>query len=73
MAGQARLAEPDVKPLIAVFEAAWAVVGRNAYAFDAEERDQLRCDLASQIARLAASGINNRRELVRRSILRFLH
>jgi len=70
---QARLTEPDARSLIAVFEAAWVVVGRNAYAFDQEERDQLRCDLAKQIARLVASGIDNNRELVRRSVLRFMH
>jgi hypothetical protein len=73
MAGQVRLTQPDVSALIAVFEAAWVVVGRNAYAFDQVERDQLRCELAKQIARLVASGINNNRELVRRSVLRFMH
>jgi len=59
MAGQARQTELD-------FEAAWVVVGRGAYAFDREERDRLRCDLALQIARLVASGVNDNRELVRR-------
>jgi len=73
MAGQARQTELDVSSLMAVFEAAWVVVGRGAYAFDREERDRLRCDLALQIARLVASGVKDNRELVRRSILRFLH
>ena len=67
MAGQARQTELDDISLMAVFEAAWAVIGREAYAFDQEDRDRLRCDLALQIARLVASGVNNDRELVRRS------
>ena len=73
MAGQARQTELDDISLMAVFEAAWAVIGREAYAFDQEDRDRLRCDLALQIARLVASGVNNDRELVRRSVLRFMH
>ena len=73
MAGQARQTELDDISLMAVFEAAWAVVGREAYAFDQEERDRLRCDLAIQIARLIASGIDDHGELVRRSVLRFVH
>jgi hypothetical protein len=35
--------------------------------------DWLRCVLACQIARLAASGVDDTAELVRRSILRFLN
>jgi len=70
MAGQA---DVDINSLMAVYDAAWAVVGRYAYALDHEERDRLRCDLACQIARLAASGVDDTAELVRRSILRFLH
>ena len=73
MAGQARHTELDDISLRAVFEAAWAVIGREAYAFDQEDRDRLRTDLIMQIARLIASGIDDDRELVRRSILRFLH
>jgi hypothetical protein len=73
MAGQVRLTELDDLSLMAVFDAAWAVIGREAYAFDQEDRDRLQCDLALQIARLVASGVNDDRELVRRSILRFLH
>ena len=73
MAGQARRADPDVSCLMAVFDAAWSVVGRYAYALDEAERDQLRCDLALQIARLVASGIDDHCELVRRSVLRFMH
>ena len=34
MAGRARHADPGVISLIAVFEAAWSVVGRYAYALD---------------------------------------
>jgi hypothetical protein len=68
-----RPAEVDITPLMAVYEAAWAVVGRYAYALDHEERGRLRCDLACHIARLAASGVDDSAELVRRSILRFLH
>ena len=70
MAGQA---DVDINSLMAVYDAAWAVVGRYAYALDHEERDRLRCDLACQIARLAASGVDDTAELIRRSILRFLH
>ena len=73
MAGQDTRTEIDDISLIAVFEAAWAVIGRDAYAFDQHERDRLRCDLALQIARLVASGIDDHRELVRRSVLRFVH
>ena len=73
MAGHARQTELDDISLRAVFEAAWAVVGRKAYAFDQEDQDRLRSDLVVQIARLIASGVNDDRELVRRSILRFLH
>lgn len=73
MAGQARQTAIDDTALMTVFEAAWAVVGREAYAFDQEERDRLRCDLALQIARLVASGIDDHGELVRRSVLRFVH
>lgn len=73
MAGQARQTELDDISLAAVFEAAWAVVGRDDYAFDQEARDRLRCDLVLQIARLVASGIDDNRELIRRSVLRFMH
>jgi hypothetical protein len=48
---------------MAVFEAAWAVVGRDAYAFDQDERDRLRCELVLQIARLVANGIDDNGEL----------
>ena len=70
MAGQA---DVDINSLMAVYEAAWAVVGRHAYALDQHERDRLRCELACQIARLAATGVDDTAELVRRSILRFLN
>jgi hypothetical protein len=69
----ARQAEVDINSLTAAYEAAWAVVGRYAYALDHEERVRLRCDLACQVARLAASGVDDTAELVRRSILRFLN
>jgi hypothetical protein len=59
--------------LIAVFEAAWPVVGCHAHFLDQEEADKLRCDLAMEIARLASSGVRDPRELVRRSIRRFVH
>ena len=73
MARQDKQTELDDISLRAVFEAAWAVVGRKAYAFDQEDQDRLRCDLAIQIARLVASGIDDHGELIRRSVLRFLH
>ena len=68
-----RQTELDDISLAAVFEAAWAVVGRKAYAFDQQDRDRLRSELVLQIARLIASGIDDHGELIRRSVLRFLH
>ena len=65
----ARQAEVDVNSLTTAYKAAWAVVGRHAYDLDHEERDRLRCELACQIARLAASGVDDTAELVRRSII----
>jgi hypothetical protein len=59
--------------LVDVFNAAWVVVGRQAYSLHREEEEQLRLDLASCIGRLVASGVDNPGELVRRSISRFLH
>ena len=49
MAGQPKQIGVDDISLAALFEAAWAVVGRKAYAFDQEDQDRLRCDLAIQI------------------------
>jgi hypothetical protein len=59
--------------LVEVFKAAWVVVGRRAYSLNFVEEEQLRCDLASYIGRLFISGVDDPRELLRRSILRFLH
>ena len=73
MARAVDIAEKVLDSLAEVFEAAWLVVGRRGHSLDQEEEEQLRCDLASQIARLAAGGITDSRELVRRSILRFVH
>jgi hypothetical protein len=64
-------AVPDC--LVEVFETAWAVVGCHAHSLDQEDADKLRCDLAMEIARLVASGVNDTRELARRSILRFVN
>lgn len=73
MAGHASQTEPDPCPLVEVFRAAWVVVGRRAYALPSVEQEQLRCDLASCIGRLFLSGVDDPAELLRRSILRFLH
>jgi hypothetical protein len=63
----------DCGSLVDVFNAAWVVVGRTAYSLSPEEEAQLRCDLASCIGRLVVSGVEDPGELLRRSILRFLH
>ena len=63
--------DPDV--LAEVFKAAWQVVGSRAYTLHPEEEEQLRCDLASRIGRLAVSGVDDPRELLRRSVIPFLH
>jgi hypothetical protein len=65
--------EIDAGALSEVFQAAWVVVGRRAYSLSPEEEAQLRCDLASCIGQLFVSGVDDPRELLRRSILRFLH
>ena len=59
--------------LAEVFKAAWVVVGRRAYSLNFAEEEQLRYDLASYIGRLFISGVDDPRELLRRSVLRFLH
>ena len=69
------MARPDTRTdnsLAEVFKAAWMVVGRRAYSPHFAEEEQLRYDLASYIGRLF-SGVDDPRELLRRSVLRFLH
>jgi hypothetical protein len=49
------------------------VIGRRSYALNNDEIDQLRLDLALCIGRMVANGVTDTRDLVRRSILHFLH
>jgi hypothetical protein len=58
---------------VEVFDAAWVVVGRRAYALRPDEETQLRLDLAICIGRLFNQGVTDPRELVRRSIMRFVN
>jgi hypothetical protein len=58
--------------LAEVFDAR-VVVGRRSYTLNHYEIDQLRVDLALCIGRMVASGVTDTRDLVRRSILHFLH
>jgi hypothetical protein len=59
--------------LAEVFDAAWVVVGRRSYTLDHDEVDQLRLELTLCIGRMVANGVTDTRDLVRRSILHFLH
>jgi hypothetical protein len=70
MAGDTQ-AEPNA--LVDVYRAAWVVVGRRAYSLNRAEEEQLRCDLASYIGRTFMNGVRDLGELLRRSILHFLH
>ena len=56
-----------------VFDAAWVIVGRRSYTLNHDEVDQLRLDLALCIGQMVANGVTDTRDLVRRSILHFLH
>lgn len=63
----------DTTSLLGVFDAAWVVVGRRSYALHPDEEAQLRLDLAICIGRLFNQGVTEPRDLVRRSIMRFVH
>jgi hypothetical protein len=63
----------DTTSILEVFDAAWVVVGRRAYALHREEEVQLKLALAICIGRLFDEGITEPRELVRRSIKPFIH
>ena len=71
----ARFAPAVKRPnsLAEVFDAAWVVVGRRSYTLHHDEIDQLRLDLALCIGRMVVTGVTDTRDLVRRSILHFLH
>ena len=73
MARRARQAQGVSNSLVEVFDAAWLVVGRRAYALNPDEEVQLMLDLALCIGRLVAEGVTQPRDLVRRSIMRFVH
>jgi hypothetical protein len=63
----------DTNALAQVFDAVWVVVGRRGYALHPDEEVQLKLDLAICIGRLFNQGVTEPRELVRRSIMRFVH
>jgi hypothetical protein len=63
----------DTNSLAEVFDAAWVVIGRRAYALHPNEEVQLKLDLAICIGRLFNQGVTEPRELVRRSITKFIH
>jgi hypothetical protein len=59
--------------LTEVFDAAWVVIGRRLYILTHDQIDQFRLDLALCLDRMFATGVTDTRDLVRRSILHFLH
>lgn len=63
----------DTHELVEIFDAAWVVVGRRAYALHPDEEIQLKLDLAVCLGRLIAKGVTELRDLVRRSIMKFVY
>jgi hypothetical protein len=59
--------------LVEVYDAAWEIVGRNAYYLHPDEENRLRLDLTLRIGQLLASGVTDARDLLRRTIQHFIH